>query len=349
MPRNPRLDHPGAAHHVFNRGIARRSVFENARDIRFALSLFAREVRAGRARMVSYSFLTTHFHALIETPDGDVSGVMQRVMNLYVRRFNRERRRDGPLFRGRFGSRLVDSETYRATLLRYIDQNAPGARLVSSSLVYPFGSAHHYAATKRPRWLDTTWVDGQLGLVAPTERLERYAAKFGVDLTPAERDLVRERMRGTVVAEDPLDDLVAASPEEVRAWMRDKSLLADGTSPGIALAGRDTVGACVGRLMRARGGWAIARRGGRRHDAWSMLAVGLLRDVSALSYADIAATVGVPRRTVMHMCALHREWMLSVSEYVEVAQEALAACLAGLAPRSTGLPHPLTETPRSRP
>src|SRR5262249_40678971 len=141
MPRHRRFDRPGAAHHVFNRGIARRTVFETEDDVRFALSLFAREVRDGCLRMVAYSFLTTHFHALVETPDGDISGVMQRVTNLYVRRFNRGRRRDGPLFRGRFGSRLVDSNTYRGTLIRYIDQNAPEARLATSGVLYPFGSA----------------------------------------------------------------------------------------------------------------------------------------------------------------------------------------------------------------
>src|SRR5436190_13379162 len=107
MPRAARSDHPGALHHVFNRGIARRTVFENEEDVRYALSLFAREVHGGRIRIVSYSFLSTHFHALVETPTAELSSAMCRILNLYVRRFNRLRRRDGPLFRGRFGSRIV--------------------------------------------------------------------------------------------------------------------------------------------------------------------------------------------------------------------------------------------------
>ena len=40
-----------------------------------------------------------------------------------VRRFNRGRKRDGPLVRGRFLSRPVHSLEYREVLVRYIDRN----------------------------------------------------------------------------------------------------------------------------------------------------------------------------------------------------------------------------------
>src|SRR5262245_37917962 len=192
MPRRRRLDYPGALHHVFNRGLARRTVFENEDDVRYALSLLARAARAGLIRLHSYSFLTTHFHALIESVAGQVSKVMQAVMNRYVRRFNRLRKRDGPLFRGRFGSRLVETETYRLILIRYIDQNAPKARLAASGAVYPHGSAAHLTSSRRPPWLETGWVDGLLGAADPSKRLEPYLSWFGGGLAPAERDLIHE-------------------------------------------------------------------------------------------------------------------------------------------------------------
>ena len=49
MPRHGRVDCPGMLHHVMNRGLARRTVFETKQDARFFLALLAREVRRGRS------------------------------------------------------------------------------------------------------------------------------------------------------------------------------------------------------------------------------------------------------------------------------------------------------------
>ena len=45
MPRNPRFDEPGCLHHVVNRGIARRTVFETRADERYFLSRARRQGR----------------------------------------------------------------------------------------------------------------------------------------------------------------------------------------------------------------------------------------------------------------------------------------------------------------
>ena len=96
MGRNPRCDGSGSWHNVMNRGIARRMVFERRADVRYFLSRVARAVR--------------------------------RIQNEYVRWFNRCRRRDGPLFRGRFRSKPVDSLIYRYVLVRYLDAAQGRAR-----------------------------------------------------------------------------------------------------------------------------------------------------------------------------------------------------------------------------
>ena len=124
MPRRLRRDYPGALHHVMSRGIAKRTIFETRRDVRYFLSRLAREVRRGDLEVLVYSVLTTHFHALIRSPRGHLSAAMQRVLDAYARWFNRGRRRDGPLFVGRFVNRLVESESYAYAVVRYIDDNA---------------------------------------------------------------------------------------------------------------------------------------------------------------------------------------------------------------------------------
>ncbi len=154
MARSPRCDGPGVWHHVMNRGIARRAVFEDSRDVRFFLSRLARAVRAGSIEVHSYCVMTTHFHLLVRSPDGNLSRAMCRVLDDYVRRFNRIRKRDGSLFRGRFRSRPVESLEYRRRLVHYIDANPVLAGLVATHALYPHGSAHWYAQDSGPIWLN---------------------------------------------------------------------------------------------------------------------------------------------------------------------------------------------------
>ena len=70
MARRPRLDCEGAWHHVMNRGIARRPIFEGRGDIRFFLSRVARAVRRGELEVHAYCVLPTHFHMLVRSPAG---------------------------------------------------------------------------------------------------------------------------------------------------------------------------------------------------------------------------------------------------------------------------------------
>jgi REP element-mobilizing transposase RayT len=132
MPRHPRFDEPGAWFHLGNRGVAKRTMFDTPEEIRYFLALLAREVRAGRLLVIAFCIMSTHFHLLVVSLRGQLSGSMQRVQNQYVRRFNRRRRRDGPLVRGRYFSRRVRTDRYRRCVVGYIDRNPVTAKIVTS-------------------------------------------------------------------------------------------------------------------------------------------------------------------------------------------------------------------------
>ena len=70
MARRNRCDTPGSWHHVVNRGIAKRPLFEDRDDIRYFLSRLAHEVRRGRIEVHAYCILTTHYHLLVRSPRG---------------------------------------------------------------------------------------------------------------------------------------------------------------------------------------------------------------------------------------------------------------------------------------
>ncbi|MCC7139029.1 MAG: transposase, partial [Planctomycetes bacterium] len=78
-----------------NRGIARRAVFETRADVRAFLCLLAVAVRRRKIEVIAFCFMTTHFHLVLRSLDGHLSETLRWVLNVYVRWFNRRRRRDG--------------------------------------------------------------------------------------------------------------------------------------------------------------------------------------------------------------------------------------------------------------
>ena len=292
MPRRLRRDYAGALHHVMSRGIARRTVFETRRDVRYFLSRLAREVRRGELEVLVYGVLTTHFHLFVRSPRGRLSAAMQRVLDAYARWFNRGRRRDGPLFTSRFINRVVESESYAISLVRYIDDNAVAAGLVVRPADYPHGSAGHYARARGPAWLSRSGVEAMAngGRGGPWDPRD-YERCFGEPSTPGARWIVGRRLRDTGLRdEDPLDDLLSAAPTEVRDWMERKARLADGTSPGWPVVSPATLRRCVagagpdGAAAAAVGRSLVPRR--------DLILAALLRWCAGLRIEEIGDRMG---------------------------------------------------------
>lgn len=115
------------------------------------LSLLARAVRRFGIELHAYALLTTHFHLLVRSPGDRLSRAIGWVEQRYVLRFNRRRERDGPLFRGRFVSRWIDTHRYWRVVVQYIDDNPLEAGLCATSTHYAWGSRRHYARLAGPR------------------------------------------------------------------------------------------------------------------------------------------------------------------------------------------------------
>lgn len=322
MARNPRGDTPGTWHHVMNRGIARRTLFETERDIRYFLSRMARSVRAGQIEVHAYCLLTTHFHMLVRSPSGDLAAAMQRIQNEYVRWFNRSRRRDGTLYRGRYCSRPVRTLAYRRLLVRYIDANPVGAGLVQDARAYPHGSARRYADVDGPIWLERGWIESCVRAAGGSDQYvpADYARAFGGRATPALERLVQRRLELPADAEDPLDDLLDAAPERVAAWMRRKATLADGTAVGQPICDVEDVGRVVKVARAAQGEWSV-RRSLKAIDAWPQVQVALARDLCAATFAEAGTRVGVTEGGACKLYRRHKECLLASEEYAQRAAE----------------------------
>jgi REP element-mobilizing transposase RayT len=195
MGRAPREHRQVGWFHVMNRGAGRRAIFLDDRDrVEFGRAL-GEACERSRVQVHAYCLMPNHFHLLVNCPDGGLSEMMQWLQSVVTRRFNARTDSDGPILRGRFRSKEVDSDAYLLTATRYIHTNPipllDGRPLES----YRWSSLRTYLGHRRPApWMRTDVVAGMLGddpqtlaaltsgptgLVAPTV-LESVAA-FALD------------------------------------------------------------------------------------------------------------------------------------------------------------------------
>lgn len=166
MARRQRIDYPGAWHHVMNRGAAKQRIFLDNRDRASFITLLAQSVRRYGLEIHAYCLLDNHFHLLARTPEKQLSTTMQFLMAHHTQKFNKRHERDGPLFRGRFHSIVVDSDRYLQQVSRYIHRNPIGAGLSSEARLdrFPWSSYGAYVGSAlRPTWLTRGVVLRPLG------------------------------------------------------------------------------------------------------------------------------------------------------------------------------------------
>ena len=141
MPRLPRLDLPGVAQHVVQRGNDRRPCFFRDEDyVRYLMELRELGTRFG-CHVHAYVLMTNHVHLLV-TPEcaGAVSRLMQSLGRRYVRYVNDRYHRTGTLWEGRFRSCLVDTEHHVLACYRYIELNPVRAGMTESPVEYRWSS-----------------------------------------------------------------------------------------------------------------------------------------------------------------------------------------------------------------
>lgn len=146
MPRQPRTVVPTVPIHVTQRGVDRCATFLDDNDFgTYLWALRAAAVKAGCA-VHAYVLMTNHVHLLLTPGEACSPATLMRAMGAwYVRYFNDRYRRTGPLWEGRYRSRVVTTCSYFFACSRYIERNPVRAGLVDVPDAYPWSSFHHNA------------------------------------------------------------------------------------------------------------------------------------------------------------------------------------------------------------
>ena len=130
MPRQPRLDMPGALHHIMVRGIDKTDIFIDDQDRLVFLERLAKNIIEGKCSVYAWVLMNNHAHLLFKSGFKGISSVMRSLLTGYAIYFNRKHKRTGHLFENRYKSILCEEDRYLLALIRYIHLNPVRAGIV---------------------------------------------------------------------------------------------------------------------------------------------------------------------------------------------------------------------------
>jgi REP element-mobilizing transposase RayT len=186
MPRQSRIDAPGALHHIICRGIERRKIFRTNIDRDDFVSRLSQIIADSKTSCYAWALMPNHFHLLLRTGNVPIATVMRRLLTGYAVGFNRRQNRSGHLFQNRYKSILCQEDPYLMELVRYIHLNPLRAGIVGDldalDLYRYCGHSRIMGKLKDP-WQDTEAVLGMFGeSVSAARKKYRRFVENGIPL-----------------------------------------------------------------------------------------------------------------------------------------------------------------------
>jgi REP element-mobilizing transposase RayT len=143
-------------YHAWTRGNRKQATFLTDRDRFIFLSLLGKVVERMEWRLLAYCLMGNHLHLIVETPRGNLSEGMQRLLSRYALGFNQRHDEVGHLFQGRFGANRITTDEQLWAAAAYVARNPVEAGLCERAEDWRWSS---HAATiglaTPPAWLDS--------------------------------------------------------------------------------------------------------------------------------------------------------------------------------------------------
>jgi putative transposase len=161
MPRQSRIDAPGALHHIIARGNEKRKIFTDKSDRQEFLARLGDILSHTQTLCYAWALIPNHFHLLLRSGTFPIATVMRRLLTGYAIYFNRKHRRYGHLFQNRYKSILCQEDPYFMELVRYIHLNPLRAKVVAdirSLDEYPYSGHSGLMGRAEHEWQDTDYV-----------------------------------------------------------------------------------------------------------------------------------------------------------------------------------------------
>jgi len=161
MARPVRIEYAGAVYHVICRGNNCQAIFKDDHDRTTYLAKLLAYCEQKEVELICYCLLSNHVHLLLETPQANLSKLMQPFQTSYTLYFNRRHRHSGHVFEQRYKAFLVDRDNYLLQVSRYIHLNPVGARIVERPQDYRWSSYKAYLREEKVGGLNRELILGQ--------------------------------------------------------------------------------------------------------------------------------------------------------------------------------------------
>ena len=159
MSRPLRIEYPDAWYHVMNRGRRAEVIFSDAQDYAAFTELLKETSEIWNTQIAAYCLMPNHYHMLVQTPEANLSRSMRHLNGVYTQRYNRRHHCDGQLFRGRYKSILIDTDSYLLQAVRYIHRNPLRGGLTDRIDDYKWSSHKGYVSIARKwDWLHKNYI-----------------------------------------------------------------------------------------------------------------------------------------------------------------------------------------------
>jgi REP element-mobilizing transposase RayT len=208
MPRQLRIEYPGAFYHVYSRGNQKQAIFFSDEDRYFFLKILRDAHERHNLVIHLYCLMDSHYHLTLETPEANLSRIMHFINSAYSIHLNTKHGRCGHLFQGRFKAILVQADAYARTLTCYIHANPVVKSIVDRPEKYAWSSCQDYFGLRKPPpWLSRRVIMGSFGgsVEILIQEHERYLQTPGGPAT--ETDLKKASRVGIWGNPDFIDEI----------------------------------------------------------------------------------------------------------------------------------------------
>ncbi|HCQ31145.1 TPA: hypothetical protein DIU27_02025 [Candidatus Collierbacteria bacterium] len=182
----------GGYYHIYNRGVDKRTIFEDYKDYKTFLSYLqlyldpplqnqsefdlrglSPQVKVspskvlknywGDIRLLAYCLMPNHFHLMIQQKsEKGIDNFMRSLSTKYVRYFNTRYKRIGPLFQGIYKAVKISDEYQFVYLSKYIHRNPLGLLTCEDNprrlSEYKFSSYGNYLHLFSQTWINTSEI-----------------------------------------------------------------------------------------------------------------------------------------------------------------------------------------------
>jgi REP element-mobilizing transposase RayT len=187
IARAPRIEVENGIYHVVARGNECKAIYRDAADRERFLEILRLTAERYCWLALAYCLMSNHYHLLVETPKANLAKGMRQLNGVYAQSFNRRHGRNGHLFQGRYGARLLQADEHLLGVVRYIVRNPLRAGLCAGLDDWPWSSHAATIGERPPGFLASARLLSFLGETPPSARASYLALVESEEKPPTPR------------------------------------------------------------------------------------------------------------------------------------------------------------------